>query len=433
MRSRPVALDPHLRLSGVWPVLQRPGPVLTPYGWTEALAEAFAPFAAEGLVPARVVIQHRARFVLMGAEGEFSAETAGRFLHNTSTTGLPVVGDWVAVAFKSSDSVSTIHAVLPRRSQFVRKAAGVVDKPQVVAANFDVVLLTTGLDTDFNLRRIERYLTAAWGTGAQPVVVLTKADLVENVAERVAQVEAVALGAPVLAVSAPTGLGLDQLRTFLAPGTTAVMLGMSGVGKSTLVNALAGEARQAVGEVRATDGRGRHTTTHRELSFCPVARCCWIRRGCGSWGFGIPVRPMPRPLKTLRPWLANAVSATAAIWPSPAVRCRRPYDRGYWRLNALRAIESSIGKGRLSVARKTQPPRWRTANFGPARPRPSAAAAAPKRKAERPQAAALIPSRWAACATVTMSRPWVCAEAIRRARASGVQPQGEGSGRTSWV
>lgn len=266
MRSRPGEFDPRLASPGVG---QRRFAVLIPYGWTKALAEAFVPFAAEGLVPARVVIQHRARFVLMGAEGEFSAETAGRFLHNTSTTGLPVVGDWVAVAFKSTDSVSTIHAVLPRRSQFVRKAAGVVDKPQVVAANFDVVLLTTGLDTDFNLRRIERYLTAAWGTGAQPVVVLTKADLVENVAEMVAQVEAVALGAPVLAVSAPTGLGLERLRTFLTPGTTAVMLGMSGVGKSTLVNALAGEARQAVGEVRATDGRGRHTTTHRELVLLP--------------------------------------------------------------------------------------------------------------------------------------------------------------------
>lgn len=266
MRSRPGEFDRPLGRPGDW---QRRFAVLTPYGWTEALAKAFAPFAGEGLVPARVVIQHRARFVLMGAEGEFSAETAGRFLHNTSTTGLPVVGDWVAVAFKSADSVSTIHAVLPRRSQFVRKAAGVVDKPQVVAANFDVVLLTTGLDTDFNLRRIERYLTAAWGTGAQPVVVLTKADLVENVAEMVAQVEAVALGAPVLAVSAPTGQGLERLRTFLTPGTTAVMLGMSGVGKSTLVNALAGEARQAVGEVRATDGRGRHTTTHRELVLLP--------------------------------------------------------------------------------------------------------------------------------------------------------------------
>lgn len=266
MRSRPGEFDPRLASPGFG---QRRFAVLIPYGWTKALAEAFVPFAAEGLVPARVVIQHRARFVLMGAEGEFSAETAGRFLHNTSTTGLPVVGDWVAVAYKSSDSVSTIHAVLPRRSQFVRKAAGVVDKPQVVAANFDVVLLTTGLDTDFNLRRIERYLTAAWGTGAQPVVVLTKADLVENVAEMVAQVEAVALGAPVLAVSAPTGLGLERLRTFLTPGTTAVMLGMSGVGKSTLVNALAGEARQAVGEVRATDGRGRHTTTHRELVLLP--------------------------------------------------------------------------------------------------------------------------------------------------------------------
>ncbi|MDP3382115.1 MAG: ribosome small subunit-dependent GTPase A [Phenylobacterium sp.] len=243
--------------------------MLTSYGWTQALDRDFAPFAREGLVPARVVIQHRARFVLMGEGGEFSAETAGRFLHNASTTDLPVVGDWVAVAQQAGEGVSTIHAVMPRTSQFVRKAAGVVDKPQVVAANFDVVLLATGLDTDFNLRRIERYLTAAWGTGAQPVVVLTKADLVDDVAEKVAQVEAVALGAPVLALSAPTGQGLEALRAYLTPGTTAVMLGMSGVGKSTLVNALAGEARQAVGEVRATDGRGRHTTTHRELVLLP--------------------------------------------------------------------------------------------------------------------------------------------------------------------
>ncbi|WP_300578228.1 ribosome small subunit-dependent GTPase A [Phenylobacterium sp.] len=243
--------------------------MLKSYGWTDALQESFAPFAAQGLAPARVVIQHRARFVLISEDGEISAETAGRFLHNASTTDLPVVGDWVAVAPQSGDGVSTIHAVLPRHSQFVRKAAGVVEKPQVVAANFDVVLLTTGLDTDFNLRRIERYLTAAWRTGAQPVVVLTKADLVEDVPAFVREVEGVALGAPVLPIAAPQGLGLEALQAYLGPGTTAVMLGMSGVGKSTLVNALAGEARQAVGEVRAADGRGRHTTTHRELVLLP--------------------------------------------------------------------------------------------------------------------------------------------------------------------
>ena len=135
--------------------------MLKSYGWTDALHAHFAPLAAQGPQPARVVLQHRARFVLMGEEGEMSAETAGRFLHNASTTDLPVVGDWVAVAPQSGDGVSTIHAVLPRHSQFVRKAAGVVEKPQVVAANFDVVLLTTGLDTDFNLRRTERYLPAA--------------------------------------------------------------------------------------------------------------------------------------------------------------------------------------------------------------------------------------------------------------------------------
>ncbi|MBA4792476.1 ribosome small subunit-dependent GTPase A [Phenylobacterium sp.] len=243
--------------------------MLSSYGWTDELQHDFAPYADQGLIPARVAVQHRARYVLIGAAGEFSAEASGRFLHNASATDLPVVGDWVAVTPPQGDGVAIVQAVLPRRSQFVRRAAGTQDKPQVVAANFDVVFLTTGLDADFNLRRIERYLTAAWRTGAQPVVVLTKADLVDDPSEQVAEVEKIAAGAPVHALSSLTGEGVEAVAGYLAPGRTAVLLGMSGVGKSTLVNALAGEARQTVGEVRAADGRGRHTTTHRELILLP--------------------------------------------------------------------------------------------------------------------------------------------------------------------
>lgn len=243
--------------------------MLSSYGWTEGLQHDFDAYAQQGLIPARVVVQHRARYVLMGEAGEYSAEASGRLLHNALAADLPVVGDWVATTPLEGDGVASIQAVLPRHSQFIRKAAGAVDKPQVVAANFDVVLLTTGLDSDFNLRRIERYLTAARRTGAQAVIVLTKADLCEDLPARLAEVETVALDTPVHAVSIPQGRGVAEVAGYLAAGRTAVLLGMSGVGKSTLVNALAGEARQAVGEVRAIDGRGRHTTTHRELILLP--------------------------------------------------------------------------------------------------------------------------------------------------------------------
>lgn len=243
--------------------------MLSSYGWTDRLQHEFADHARHGLVAARVIVQHRARYVLMGEAGEFSAEASGRLLHHALATDLPVVGDWVAVTPLAGDGVASIQAVLPRHSQFVRRAAGSVEKPQVVAANFDVVLLTTGLDADFNLRRIERYLTAARRTGADVVVVLTKADLCEDLDARLQEVRTVALDVPVIAVSAPSGHGVDAVRAALGPGRTGVLLGMSGVGKSTLVNALMGADRQAVGEVRAIDGRGRHTTTHRELILTP--------------------------------------------------------------------------------------------------------------------------------------------------------------------
>ena len=168
-----------------------------------------------------------------------------------------------------------IGAILPRRNVFKRMApdstrrGAALDDEQIMASNIDVALLVAGLDNDFNLRRIERYLAVAWSSGITPVVVLNKSDLADDVDGRLVAVDAIAPGVAAIAVSARTGAGLDDLRGHLRPGTTAAILGSSGVGKSTLVNALLGEDRQATGEVRESDSRGRHTTTHRELFELP--------------------------------------------------------------------------------------------------------------------------------------------------------------------
>jgi ribosome biogenesis GTPase len=180
---------------------------------------------------------------------------------------LPAVGDWVAVE-RADAGTGTIVAVLERRSRFSRKRAGDTAEEQVLAANVDVVFLVTSLNEDLNPRRLERYLILAWDSGASPVVLLTKADLVDDAAAAAVDVESVAVGVPVLTVSARTGEGMQALRSLLGPGVTAVLLGSSGVGKSTLVNALVGEERLETQEIR-DDGKGRHTTVRRELVLLP--------------------------------------------------------------------------------------------------------------------------------------------------------------------
>jgi ribosome biogenesis GTPase len=173
------------------------------------------------------------------------------------------------VAARPAERAATIHAVLPRRTAFVRRAADSVATEQVVAANVDVALLVASMNADLNQRRLERYLATAWQSGAQPVVVLTKADLASDPEAEVAEAESVAFGSPVLAVSAVTGAGMDALAAYLKPGETAVLVGSSGVGKSSLVNALAGEMLMDTGAIREGDDHGRHTTTHRELIRLP--------------------------------------------------------------------------------------------------------------------------------------------------------------------
>jgi ribosome biogenesis GTPase len=217
----------------------------------------------------RVVAHHRGRYIVRADGIDYDAIVGGAFIHHTvDSTALPAVGDHVALALTRGDGTTRIESVLPRRSALIRKAAGDSTEAQVLAANVDLVLIASALPHDVNLRRIERYLTLAWESGATPVVILTKADLADDVAAAVDEARSVAIGADVLAVSTRTGQGIPDLRAQLAAGVTAVLLGSSGAGKSTLVNALLGADRQRTSATR-DDGAGRHTTTHRELVELP--------------------------------------------------------------------------------------------------------------------------------------------------------------------
>ncbi len=245
---------------------------LAELGWTPALASAFAQCGEADLIPARVAAQHRGRYLLYAESGELDAVPSGRLRHSSGPDGFPAVGDWVA-ARAPPGGVALIEQVLPRRGAFTRADAdpnrpGAAAKTEVLAANADLVLIVTAAHLDLNFRRLERFLAAGWEGGAQPVVVLTKIDLVPDAPRLIALIGQVAPGAEVVGVCNPTGEGVEAVRALIAPGRTAALLGTSGVGKSSLVNGLLGRDRQAVSGVRA-DGRGRHTTTARELILLP--------------------------------------------------------------------------------------------------------------------------------------------------------------------
>lgn len=239
------------------------------YGWSDALAEAFAPHAHAGHIPGRIVAHHRDGYQVATDEGELRAVASGRLMHEAEEASPPVVGDWVALSLNPADGAATVHAVLPRRTAFVRRAADSVQTLQVIAANIDVAFVVTSLNADLNPRRIERYLAAAWQSGARSVVVLTKSDLADDPQGQAEAIAALAADCPVLTVSARQGQGLGALLAQVAPGETCMLIGSSGVGKSTLVNAFLGEERMATGAIRESDDQGRHTTSHRQLVLLP--------------------------------------------------------------------------------------------------------------------------------------------------------------------
>jgi len=242
---------------------------LRDYGWNDDFSKALDDLERPGLEPGRVLAASSGIFRLMTSDGERQASLAGRLKHRAdSVADIPAVGDWVA--FRPGDDGGVrIEHVLPRRSRLSRKAPGKRSQEQVVAANVDTVFVVMGLDGDFSVRRLERLLTTVRESDAQPVVLLNKLDLCEDPAGRKAEVEQAAPGVPVLLLSCFAAQGIEAVRAHIRPHETAVLIGSSGVGKSTLINHLLGEAVQKTRDVRDGDDRGRHTTTHRELFRLP--------------------------------------------------------------------------------------------------------------------------------------------------------------------
>ena len=244
---------------------------LTTFGWDDFFQANFKSYVAHGYAVGRVVLEHKNLFRVHTEYGEMPAEISGKLRHQTlNRSDLPAVGDWVAISSHQQGGRALIHAVLPRRTSFMRKTAGQRTEEQIVGANIDTVFLLTSLNQDFSVRRIERYLVIAWESGAKPVIVLSKADLCADLSERMTEVQAVAHGVSVHAISVVTGFGLDDLRQYFKRGQTVALLGSSGVGKSTLINHLTGVDHFKVQTVRKQDDRGRHTTSHRELVLLPA-------------------------------------------------------------------------------------------------------------------------------------------------------------------
>ena len=282
---------------------------LAELGWSDFFAPAFAPYATEGCVAGRVTLELKGYYEVTGEFGAKLGQCTGKFINSArSPAEFPAIGDWVAVTPQVGEETRVhIHALLPRRTKFSRQAAGEQEIEQVVAANVDTVFLVSSLDANFNLHRIERYLAAAWASGAEPVILLNKADVCEAPLKLKHEVEAIAPRVPVFIVSASTRRGLKALAPWLQPGRTVALLGSSGVGKSTLINRLVGEKVQFTQEVRAADQKGVHTTTQRELVVAPS---------------GALVIDTPG-MRELNPWDAGAdVAAAFADVAEIAARCR---------------------------------------------------------------------------------------------------------------
>jgi ribosome biogenesis GTPase len=241
-------------------------------GWNPFFASQLGPGDCQPFVPARIVGEEKNSYRLWSEAGEWLGEVAGKMLHAAvGRSDLPVVGDWVVARPRSGSDRAVIQRILARRTKFSRQAAGKRTSEQILAANIDCAFIVTSLNRDLNLRRIERYLTLTWESGARPVILLNKSDLCPEPSRVIAEVESVAPGIPIHAISAKRGEGLDEILSYLAKGQTAVLLGSSGVGKSTLINSLSGGPRLRVAPIRESDDRGRHTTTSRQLVLLPDA------------------------------------------------------------------------------------------------------------------------------------------------------------------
>lgn len=250
--------------------MKRQSDWLLKLGWDEFFQAGFDSYNGTGFRPGRITFESNQLYRLQADGGEVVGHLSGKLRHDSaSRDDLPAVGDWVVIQPLFEEAKAVIHGVLPRRTRFVRKVAGARTEVQIVGANIDTVLLVTSANQEFNPRRLERYLVAAWDSGATGAVVLSKIDLCPDVDQLEEQVQAVSGGVPVHPISVLAGVGLEALDQYFCEGKTVALLGSSGVGKSTLINHFAGADVQKVREIRESDGRGRHTTTHRQLILLP--------------------------------------------------------------------------------------------------------------------------------------------------------------------
>ncbi len=239
-------------------------------GYNDFFRKSFENYNQDQYQVGRIALEHKHIYRVWTESGELLGDISGKMRFEArGREDYPAVGDWVVVTERAEEKKATIHVVLPRMSKFSRKVAGNEIEEQIVATNIDVVFLVTSLNQDFNVRRLERYLVLTWESGATPVIVLSKADLCEELEEKIAEVEQIAIGVPIFTISAHTGAGMEELASQLQPGMTVALLGSSGVGKSTIANYLVGKDVLKTKEIREEDGRGKHTTTHRELLALP--------------------------------------------------------------------------------------------------------------------------------------------------------------------
>ena len=239
-------------------------------GWNDFFERHWNSSERRGLTPGRVVEEQKETYRVVAEGGEMAAVVTGKLRHKAAgRSGFPAVGDWVALDPVPTQNHALIHEVLPRRTKLSRRAAGIADAEQILVANVDVAFIVTSLNADFNVRRLERYLAAIWESGSQPVVLLSKADLCSDSQSAADEILSMAPGVGVHALSAITGEGMDALTPYIGAGRTVVLLGSSGVGKSTIINALLGSETQKTLEVRRRDDRGRHATSYRRLFLMP--------------------------------------------------------------------------------------------------------------------------------------------------------------------
>ncbi|SDF56589.1 ribosome small subunit-dependent GTPase A [Sporomusa acidovorans] len=239
-------------------------------GWNDFFAAQLLAQELTVCTVGRVAAEYKHMYRVYAESGEYLASVTGKLRYLAdSREDFPAVGDWVLFS-AAGNGQAVIQGILPRQSKFSRKVAGKVNEEQIVAANIDTIFLVNALNQDFNLRRMERYLTLAWDSGASPVIVLNKTDLCPDVVGKVREVETIAFGVPVHPVSCVSGYGLADLSQYMSRGKTIALLGSSGAGKSTLVNRCLGTDSQKTGAIRQDDGEGRHTTTHRELILLPA-------------------------------------------------------------------------------------------------------------------------------------------------------------------